>query len=226
MSDFELIFFAAIAGFFIYKLWSVLGKTNGDEQARGAELAAIIEQQKQVRAKKPEGKAGEPVLKLVEKAAEPVVEEFPARFAAELRAIKQIDEGFSLKTFLSGAELAFEGVFAAYNDAKKNRLEFLLSNSVYQNFVAELDANEKAGRKAHVTLVSVDEPKIEAVELSGKMARVSLRFNSEQINFTTDAESEVVEGSKTYIDRSSDIWVFERDLASAKPQWLIVATNA
>jgi predicted lipid-binding transport protein (Tim44 family) len=221
MSDFELLFFAGIACFFVYKLWSVLGRTNGDEKSRAAEIATIIEQQKELKAGKAASQSKKPALKLVEAMPETIPEEF----ATQIAQIKKIDPAFSLTSFMQGANGAFEAVLEAYSNAKLNRLKFLLNDEIFKNFEAEIAAYKENALKAHASLVSIDAAELVDVELEGKIAQITVQFDSEQINFVTNEDGEVVEGSKTYIERVTDVWVFERNLTSAKPQWLIVGTH-
>lgn len=220
MGEFELIFFVAIAGFFAYKLWTVLGRTNGDEESRAAEIVIAAKEKQAVKAelkaiKIPESK----IVQLFE-------EEIPEKFKKEIEGIKKIDPSFSLKKFLTNASVAFETVIEAYSNANEKRLKFLLNDEIYGDFAKDLEGYAAKDQKAHVTLVSLDEPEIVDVELKGKTAHITLEFASEQINFVENKKGEVAEGSKTRIERAIDSWVFERDLSSLKPQWLVVGTDA
>ncbi len=220
MGEFELIFFGGFAAFIAYKLWSVLGKTNGDEKSRAAEMSVSVEKQAVAKKKSIEIKPVESkVVQLFE-------EELPEEFDKDIKAIKKIDPTFTLQSFLKGAEGAFEAVLAAYSNSKQNQLKFLLSDEIYSDFAADLEAYEAKGKSPKVTLVSIEKPEIAEVEIKGKTAQIDVKFMSEQINFVEDAGGEVIEGSKSRIERVQDIWVFERDLASSKPKWLVVGTNA
>ena len=53
-----------------------------------------------------------------------------------------------------------------------------------------------------------------------------VRFVSEQINFIKDKADEIIEGSKSQIESVTDIWTFERDLKSTKPNWVVVGTQS
>lgn len=220
MGEFELIFFVVVAGFFAYKLWAVLGRTNGDEKSRAAEIISITEKKQQPKEK--------PMLAKSAAAKKPIIiaEDFPEEFKAEFAEIKKIDPSFSLESFLKGAELTFETVIEAYSKGKKNRLKFLLNDEIYADFVADIDKYEANSQHAKATLVSLDEPEIVDVELNGKIAHITLEFTSEQINYVEDADGDVVEGSKSRIERTTDSWTFERNLSSHKPQWLVVGTDA
>jgi protein-export chaperone SecB len=52
MSESEIFIYAIVAAFFAYRLWSVLGKTNGDEKARASEHLAFAEKIKTEQANK------------------------------------------------------------------------------------------------------------------------------------------------------------------------------
>jgi predicted lipid-binding transport protein (Tim44 family) len=219
MSEFEIIFFAGIAAFFAYRLWAVLGKTNGDEKSRAAEIITAAE-------KKPEPVQKPSLIKKAELKPIEIVEEIiPEQFKAEIAEIKKIDTSFTLQNFLTGAEAAFEAVIEAYSSANRKRLKFLLSEDIYNNFDADLSKYEVQKNKAQITLVSVEIPEIIDIELNDSIAQITLKFNSEQINFVTDKKDNIVEGSKSSIERIKDVWVFERDLSSRKPQWLVVGTG-
>lgn len=219
VSEFELIFFVAVAGFFAYKLWSVLGKTNGDEKSRATEIINLADR------KKVEAKPVAP-MKTINKVVPLFEEEVPKEFADDIANIKKIDPSFSLKEFSEAASTAFETVIQAYSDNNHDRLKFLLSDEIYADFAKDIEGYGKKSQQSRVTLVSLNDPELVDVELKGKIAQITLEFSSEQINFVEDKGGKVVEGSKTRIERAKDSWVFERDLTSRKPKWLVVGTDA
>ena len=65
-----------------------------------------------------------------------------------------------------------------------------------------------------------------AATMQGSRARVTVRFTSEQINVTRDAEGNVVEGDPRQIETVIDLWTFERDTRSRDPNWQLVETGA
>lgn len=231
MSDFEILLYAGLAIFFGYKLWSVLGKTNGDEAARAAEISSLVEKQKRADAEKKAAKATKPKsgakLELVKNdnvVAEDEAETIPEHLQDDVEQIRRIDPSFSLKQFITGAEGAFELALEAFSKGNKDALEFLLSKDVYKGFASEVAAREKKDLKASFTLVSLAEPEILDIELNGKKCQIVVKFDSEQINFVENAEGEIVEGSKSDIENIADTWTFERNLASKDNAWKIIGT--
>jgi predicted lipid-binding transport protein (Tim44 family) len=57
------------------------------------------------------------------------------------------------------------------------------------------------------------------------VARVSVRFTSEQVNVVRDAEGKEIEGDPGTAEEVIDIWTFERDTRNSDPNWLLVETR-
>ena len=57
-------------------------------------------------------------------------------------------------------------------------------------------------------------------------AYVTVKFVSELITVTRDAEGEVVEGDPKKVREVTDIWTFARDISSKNPNWKLVATES
>jgi predicted lipid-binding transport protein (Tim44 family) len=53
-----------------------------------------------------------------------------------------------------------------------------------------------------------------------------VQFVSEQFNCVKDANGGVISGSATELDNVTDTWVFERDLTSKKPNWVVVGIES
>lgn len=220
MSDFELLFFAGIAVFIGYKLWSVLGQHNGNEAAKASELTAMLE--KELAKKVAAGKPKSPALEIEEVEEELI----PPHLAKDISALRKVDAEFSLAGFTKGAAGAFEMVIESFAKGKKDALAFLLSKDLYKNFEKQIKSREKDSLEASSSVISVEEPEILDIELNGSVCQVMVRFVSEQINFIKDKAGEIIEGSKTQIESVTDIWTFERDLRSGKPNWVVVGTQS
>jgi len=62
-------------------------------------------------------------------------------------------------------------------------------------------------------------------ELQDASARVTVRFESEQVNVLRDAQGEIVEGDPNTAEEVVDIWTFERDTGNQDPNWVLVETR-
>ena len=61
--------------------------------------------------------------------------------------------------------------------------------------------------------------------MNGSEARVTVKFVTEQINVTRNAEGLITDGNPNEVTRVTDVWTFARDTNSSNPNWLLVATE-
>ena len=61
--------------------------------------------------------------------------------------------------------------------------------------------------------------------MKNRTAYVTVKFVSELISVTRDAEGGVVEGDPKKVREVTDIWTFARDITAKNPNWKLVATN-
>ncbi len=223
MSDFEILFFTVVAVVIGYRLWSVLGRTNGDEAARAAQITSWAEKNRNAKESQQGNK--NTALELVKNEAEPE-EEIPAILEDGVVAARKLDPSFRLKKFISGAAGAFEIVVEGFAQKKREALKFLLSKDIYQEFEAEIEKREKEELEASTSVISLHEPEVLDVEVRGNICQVVVKFISEQISFIKNKAGEIIEGSKSQIDHVTEIWTFERDLTSKKPNWTVVGIQA
>lgn len=218
MTDSELIIYALIAIFFAYRLYTVLGKTNGDEKARASEMASFIEK---LKAEKDQGKSVKSIV-LDLKPAELKPEEVAAHLKDDVEAARKIDPTFLLAKFVEGAANAFEMVIKAFAEGKREVLKFLLSKEIFENFENEISKRETEGSTATHTIYSMQDPEVLDIEVKGNICQIVVKFVSEQFNYIKSKSGEIIEGSSTEPDHVTDVWTFERDLTSKKPNWVVV----
>lgn len=221
----DLILFAMVALFLVLRLRSVLGRRTGFE-----------------RPPQPEGRAGaafDPRGGM--RPAPDVAPDYPPSPGAvrtnriipdprtppgqALMRMAGLDRGFEPNRFLDGAQAAFGMVVQAFAAGDRQTLRSLLSDDTYAGFEQAITAREQAGERQRTELRAVNEMAIEAADLRGSTADVTVRFVTDQINMTTGRTGEVVSGSDA-ITELTDIWTFQRDLQSADPTWRLVATRS
>jgi predicted lipid-binding transport protein (Tim44 family) len=145
---------------------------------------------------------------------------------AGLAAIKAVDPGFDARGFIAGARSAFEMIVNAFAAGDTKTLRPLLNGEVYERFASEIARRNQAKETLSTNLVGFDASEIVAAELRGRQARVTVRFVSEQINVTRDAEGLIVDGNPNEVTKLTDIWTFARDTSTSDPNWLLVETDA
>ncbi len=226
---FDVILLAAIAGFVILRLRSVLGRRTGHEESRPR-----FDPFNQ----KPEENEEDKVIPLPDRereetaaAAREGAEEFtPPEGATPLETgltqIKLADREFDPDIFIPGAKAAFEMIILSFAQGDAKSLRPLLSNDVFEDFAGAIKARESAKETLETTLVGIKEAEVIEAELQGKTAFLTVKFVSEQVNVTRDTAGEVVDGDPNNVATITDIWTFARNTRSRDPNWTLVATRS
>lgn len=208
----DIVFFAMVAAFLVLRLRNVLGRRTGEERrppdwTRGPAA----------------GKPADNVIDLA--AARKSAAPEPVSGPPGLQAIRAADPSFSTAEFLNGARAAFEMIVGAFAAGDTRTLRPLLSDEVYRNFSAAIDARTRAGEHLLTELMSIRSAEVVEARLDGTAALVTVRFASSQINAVEDAQGQVVDGSRDRITDVVDDWTFRRDVRSPDPNWELVATR-
>ncbi|MEX2648778.1 MAG: Tim44/TimA family putative adaptor protein, partial [Alphaproteobacteria bacterium] len=170
----EIVIFAAIAAVVGLRLYQVLGRRTGHEEPppRRRPRAAA-------------NGAGDNVVALPERGAANADEAEASRspsLAAGLTQVKLADPTFDRETFLSGARAAFEMIVTAFTKGELAEVKGLLAPGVHDSFAKAVADRDKGTRRHETTLVSLDEAMIVEAVVERRVARVTVRFVSDQVN--------------------------------------------
>ena len=127
--------------------------------------------------------------------------------------------------FIGGARHAYELIVTAFAAADRATLKPLLSNEVYAAFDGVMKGREERHEKVSFTFVGFKELSIAAAELKGRMADVTVSFQSQFISATMDANGVVIDGDPKTVRNVTDLWTFERDTRASDPNWALVAPH-
>jgi predicted lipid-binding transport protein (Tim44 family) len=136
------------------------------------------------------------------------------------------DPGFDPNHFIDGAKAAYEMIVMAFAQGDDATLKQLLGSDVYDGFQRAIRERESRGEKVESSLVGIDKADIIEAEVKNRTAYVTVKFVSELISVTRDADGEVVEGDPKKVREVTDIWTFAREVGSKNPNWKLVATEA
>lgn len=220
----DIIIFAAIAIFLIFRLGSVLGKRTGhqrnpsdytqsegrpvnqpdDDESTVVELPSLEERQLE-----------EEDAKLMQ-----------GPLADGFTQIKVADPSFSPAHFVKGACSAFEMILNAYVAGDRKTLKQLLSKEVLANFTRAIDEREAEGQRIEDTLVGIDKSEILEARMADDTALVTIKFVTKQVNVLFDKDNNVIDGDANKVIEVTDIWTFARNTRSRDPNWELVATRS
>ena len=220
----DIIFFAMVAAFIAFRLRSVLGRRTGNERRRTNPFLTGEQ-------KKAEAQGADNVVKLPDRNASQQGEDngFADIGDADLKRgltdIRLADPHFDLDSFLQGARAAFGMIIEAFANGDRAALRPLLADSVYNSFAGAIDAREAAGERLTTEIVSMRSAELAEAGMDGPYAKLTVRFVTEQINATRDAEGNVVDGDASQIAELVDLWTFARDTRTDDPNWQLVETR-
>ena len=223
----DLVLFGMIAAFLVLRLRSILGRRTGFE--RPPEQRAPLQPGAAGRVV-PDGQV--PDGKIIDGLAEPVAPAAPGRPLPDpasppgqaLLHMRRLQPGFDPSHFLTGAEAAFGIIVAAFAAGDRTNLRTLLSEDTYRAFEAAITARESAGETQRTEIRAIQSSTIEAADLRGNVADITVRFVSDQVNVTLGRNGNPVAGADA-VTEITDLWTFERDLTSPDPTWRLVAAR-
>jgi predicted lipid-binding transport protein (Tim44 family) len=209
----DLVLFGMIAVFLVLRLRSVLGRRQGYERPAGP------------RAVPPQVAEG-PVI-------DAVAERVPARplpdaagpVGQALTRMQAVDRHFQPTRFLEGAEAAFKLIVGAFAAGNRDGLRPLLSEEMFRAFESAIAAREAAGETHRTEVRAIQAATIEAADLRGTIADISVKFVTDQVNLTLGRDGAVLQGTDA-VTEIVDFWTFERNLAVQDPTWRLVAARS
>tara|TARA_A100001037_G_scaffold261757_1_gene250937 strand:+ start:274 stop:852 length:579 start_codon:yes stop_codon:yes gene_type:complete len=180
---FDIIIFAGVAAFLIYRLKNVLGKRSGFEKKIG----------------KPQPKEKETnSLKNI-----PQLKENENKLSKAYEVLGDFDH----KKFLEGAKFAFETIINAFNNSDKKTLKNLLTKDVFLTFENAIEEKKNNPNYQFYSIV-VDE--VTDVSVIDSLINITLKITSEQ--FKDNDESTISKKQDTWtfqkkINSNSPIWL-------------------
>lgn len=213
-----ILIFAGIAVFVFFRLFSVLGQKTGHER-QGPPLI-----------RQPEDTADDDKVVALPR-RDDVPEPEPdwgsdGPVAAGLTQIRLADREFDRDTFLAGARSAFEMIIEAFHKGDLEPVRAFLADDVYRSFAGAVAERAAATETTETELIAVNGCEVTEAGMDGRIARVTVRFESEQTEVVKDAEGRIVAGDLTHPLDVVDLWTFARDTRSRDPNWQLVATRS
>nr|WP_133243842.1 Tim44/TimA family putative adaptor protein [Sphingomonas pokkalii] len=211
---FYVILFAMVAGFLALRLYSVLGKRTGHEQALPKPAEERVAMPPVTRTLDAAPEPRESLNRAIEPGAE-----------AGLRSVIAADSSFDVNQFVEGAKSAYRMILEAFWKGDEETLAWLVDEEVRAAFLQSIAERKALGQTLDNRLVSIERATIAGASLEAKVARIAMRFDADVVAVTRDAEGAVVAGSMSDAITTHDVWTFARNLRSDDPNWKLVETD-
>ena len=217
---FDILVLLVVVAVIFYRLRRVLGvrNVNSDNRKLAEENAAKLfdllmkeAEQKQIS------------LVTQSEIAETVADE---KELSETDKVLRNIPNFDKNRFLSGAKKAFEVIVEAFAKGDVSTLELLVNKKLLKKFQDVLEQRRIDGVVAETDFIGFNDAEIvEAKINSNNVAKIIVKFVSEQVNLLKNKQGDVIEGDDRFIQCITDVWTFERTLTSSNPNWLLVSTK-
>ncbi len=205
----EIVLIASVAGFLLFRLYTVLGRRTGHERPPQERYGFTLGE---LRVPKPVSQIA------ADRPSDPV--------ASGVFDIGLADRSFDKEQFLKGARSAYEMILTAFAAGDRTTLQPLLGADVYNAFEGAIRRREQAGEKATLTLIGFTDVKVAAASLKGPTAEITLAYTVQLISATTKSDGTVVDGDPKAVRDVTDVWTFTRDVRARDPNWTLVATSS
>ena len=133
---------------------------------------------------------------------------------------------FDEKTFITGAEAAYEIIINAFAKGDRKILKPLLTKDLYQNFDSVIKDRAEKKISSDMTFIGIKETKVLDIHIEGSVHNVKTRFVSEIVNSLKNDKGDVIEGDPEQIKIVTDVWVFKKDLKNSDPTWYLTELSS
>ena len=201
----DIIIFAIIAIFLVYRLKSILGQ-NSD----------VNEQNNKIDIGK---KDFTNVVKLGNKKSD--VNETKIK----KDALYSEDPTFNEKEFLKGAQNFFEIVIDCFVKGDLKNIKMYIDDKLIKNFQLVIDERLQEEESLKINIVKMISIQIKDVKKLNNFLRVSVLFESEQIKVLKDKKGKIIDGDQKKSILVKDLWTFEKKIQSRDLNWILVETS-
>jgi predicted lipid-binding transport protein (Tim44 family) len=125
------------------------------------------------------------------------------------------------KSFLKGAEIAYESILTSFAKGEKEKLKKLLTKDIFDNFENVIDHRNNENIKSELTFIGFKESKVEKFEKIKDEFCYTVKIVCEIISVKKDKNEVIIEGDPDKIKIVTDYWKFSKNISSKSPNWLL-----
>lgn len=206
----DILIFAIIAVFLALRLRSILGSRDGFEQP----------QRPFEDTNRPNGALDNDsnVIQMPGQAGS-------ALSANGLDGVRRLDTTFRDDEFTNGAAAVFPMVLQAYADGDLVQLKRLLSFELHEEFSDAIRQRDEDGDQLKISIDDLKSVELLDGQVVDAIASVTVQYISIQTRELYDKDNMLIEDESDKSTEMTDIWVFERDIQDADPNWKLVETQ-
>jgi predicted lipid-binding transport protein (Tim44 family) len=201
---YEVILYAAVATIVCIVLYSVLGKSAGQDPSEKLNIKTTPRSKKNNKHNPPNTKTTQ-----------------AKEVSGGLNKIKSIDASFTTSDFIDGAKAAYSMILEAFAEGDKETLKTLLTSKVYKVYTNEIKKREEGKLKQVTDLVRLLEATVKSIKVNGKTATIEVVYKAELSSALFDGDNNLIQGDPDLLALISETWSYKKDLTSTKLNWLL-----
>lgn len=221
----DIVFLIIFTAVIIFKLKSVLGTRNDNDNIRQKTLEEFFKNKidEANKAKTSQQTSDAKIIDITDQITKNNKStEFKLSADVADNVKKELEKiNFNEDKFLKGAENAVEMINDSFSNKDLETLKELLTTQVYNNFKKQIDELNNQNRILKSSLISFLSNKIDNIVVKNKMINIDVLFEMEQINFVEDKDGNIIMGSKKKIQKVKEKWTFEKKTGDKTNFWLI-----
>ena len=204
----DILIFAIIAVFLIFRLKNILGTKTGFEDSSFNK-----------------NKTENNIAKVVSIDTKKTTQSNDKENKETLK-IKEIDKTYDHIQFIEGSQIFFKMVLDAFVEGNLDKVKEFIKPSVLKNFNSVIKERNKESETLIINLKSINKTEIFSSEINKTVLRISVLFESFQIKALKDKDNNLIDGDLNKEILVKDIWVFERKINYSNPNWTLIETKS
>ena len=204
----DILIFAIIAVFLIFRLKNILGTKTGFEDTSFNK-----------------NKTENNIAKVVSIDTKKTTQSNDKENKETLK-IKEIDKTFDHIQFIEGSQIFFKMILDAFVEGNLDKVKEFIKPSVLKNFNSVIKERNKESETLIINLKSINKTEIFSSEINKTVLRISVLFESFQIKALKDKDNNLIDGDLNKEILVKDIWVFERKINYSNPNWTLIETKS
>ena len=134
---------------------------------------------------------------------------------------KEPQEDYDEKSFLKGAEIAYESIITSFAKGEKEKLKKLLTKEMYINFEQAINHRNRENIKSELTFIGFKKSNVEKFEKINSEFVATVKIICEIITVKKDKDDNIFEGDPDKIKTVTDHWKFSKNVASKNLNWFL-----
>ena len=201
----DIIIFAVIAIFLIYRLKSILGQNSEvNEQSNNPDI---------------QSKKATNVVKLDDKKLD------INNSKIDKNTIITIDPTFNENDFLKGAQNFFKMVIDSFVKGNLKDVIDFIDNKLIKNFQSVINERLEEKETLLINVTKMNSVQIKDIKRLKNYLRITVLFETDQIKVLKDRKGKIIDGDPKNSIVVKDLWTFEKQIQSKDLNWKLVETS-